>query len=1377
MIDDAARPEVDNGSVDADNPWPGLAAFREADRHFFRGRDASIDALTRLVLRSSVTVLHGVSGLGKTSLLQAGLFPRLRGEHLLPIYVRLVHDDDDRPLVEDLWDAVAAAAREAGVEAPPVPAGFTLWEYFHRKDIRFWDTRNRIVTPLIVLDQFEEVFTVGRASAERRARTEAFLADLSDLVAGRPAAHVRARLEHAPDEALLFSMTDRPCKVLFSLREDFLPDLTALRPQMPSVTDTMYRLQPMTPDEALRVVEAGGDLVEPDVAERIVRFVASARHDAGSEADTIVEPALLSVFCRELNNKRRAAGATHITADLLEGSSTAIIADFYERTVTAGGLAPAIRRFVEERLLTESGFRDSVAEEQALRTPGITQGAIDTLIGRRLLRRDDAGTRGRARLELTHDVLAGAVRVSRDQRRLHELELRALAERQAIEERARREAAERAAREQQQRDVETARALAEKERDAARLAQAVAVLERRLRRRQIAWLLALVAASTTLALFTWREARRASDAETLANRALSTADVARVGRGEPFALAYLARAVRTDPESVPARALLVSHLLHQVVPVADLAPGQPVRQVIVNRPGTHVLLLAQDGATRLWDVAAHDARDLSMPSAITTAVFSPDGTRVATASADGTVRVWHAGTVAPESDLAHDARVNSVAFSPTGAYVATGSDDQHLRIWNPSAGTHTSVRAALDPIIGVAFDSSGRYVLSLSSTGDASVWSTGEERDSPALGTRRGELAEVVDAAFSPDGHRLVAIHGDGSARVIDTASGRTTAAVLRDVSPFSSAVFDPTGSRVVTSAAVPDPDGGDAGMVVRVWDAVSGAPLHAGLSHDLWVNTVAFTTDGTQLVTASNDQTAQVWDMATGMPVGPRLRHARPVLSASFSPDGQRVITAAEDGTAQLWNARSGWAVGRPLRHEAPIRTAVFSRDGRRVLTASTDGGVTVWDAHTGAPSPVVIRHAEGLHIERAAFSADGRLLATAARLDQTLPNDERERRRLDEGLVQLWDVPTGDLVGRRMEHAAAVTDLDYRPAGAPRLLTASADHTARLWEADGTPSGTALTHDGPVFAAAFSPDGRQAATASADGTARLWRVDTSQPEGPPLVHDTAVMSVAFTRDAGRVATGTVDGAVHLWDVRARRDTSWPAHDGPVTSVTFSADDHYLLSSSDGDSRIWRVADRQPVGGPVPHSGARQPPAFSPDGTSLVSASAADVAGVWDVTRPIPVLRWGPGTDEAVVAAAFSGDGRVVTASDDGTARVWHARVRQEVSLPLRHGASLQRVLFSPDNTRLASVAADGAARLWDVPAGTADDRAMLALLAETLGGHVVDADGSVARVADRHRRLDDLERDHHDAEGTAWCTRLTRWLLAEPTTRAASPWTSATP
>jgi len=362
----SSPPRPGAATVNADNPWPGLLAFREADQQFFAGRRTETDDLYRLVMRERLTVFFGLSGLGKSSLLQAGLFPLLRPANIFPVYIRLDFSAAGLDLIAQVKSAIARQAEFTGVEAPAIDPHETLWEYFHRRDSDFWSSRNRPVMPLLVFDQFEEVFTLGRLDAQRAQATATLFEQLADLAEGRTPAALKASLEQHPENTRNFSFSRHNCKLLLSIREDFLPELEGLRERIPSVALNRQRLQRMNGSAALSVVAQAGHLVDPQVGEEIVCFVAAGR--SGAPLDSLeVEPALLSVVCRELNNKRQKLNEPKITESLLEGTHDQILTDFYENTV--GDMPVEVRRFIEDRLLTVSGFRDSVAVENALSLP------------------------------------------------------------------------------------------------------------------------------------------------------------------------------------------------------------------------------------------------------------------------------------------------------------------------------------------------------------------------------------------------------------------------------------------------------------------------------------------------------------------------------------------------------------------------------------------------------------------------------------------------------------------------------------------------------------------------------------------------------------------------------------------------------------------------------------------------------------------------------------------------------------------------------------------------------------------------------------------------------------------------------------------------
>ena len=409
-----------------DNPWPGLRSFDEGSKAFFFGRHAETDALLRLVRRETLTLFYGRSGLGKTSLLQAGLFPRLRESNFLPIAIRLDYGPKAPPPVSQVKRAVSDALCAAEIDACPPVEAESLWEYFHRSEIDFWDSQNRLITLVLVFDQFEERFTLGRQLADRDAEAEIFLTELSQLIENRPPPLLKAKFEVQADAVGNYDFEKHSCKVILGLREDFLAELENLRDRFPSVLENALRLQGMSEAQALEVVlRPGSLLVSAPVATEIVRFVAGA--DQRSQTCLSVEPVLLSVVLSELNERRWKNQQATITSDLLSGSREEILDGFYENALA--DLPAQTRVLVEDGLLTCSGRRDTLAWEDALLEFGVAEKDVLTLIDRHLLRREDRSDG--ARIELVHDRLAEIVRKRRDSRREQESNARELADLQA----------------------------------------------------------------------------------------------------------------------------------------------------------------------------------------------------------------------------------------------------------------------------------------------------------------------------------------------------------------------------------------------------------------------------------------------------------------------------------------------------------------------------------------------------------------------------------------------------------------------------------------------------------------------------------------------------------------------------------------------------------------------------------------------------------------------------------------------------------------------------------------------------------------------------------------------------------------------------------
>jgi hypothetical protein len=427
-------------SVDAQHPWLGLASFTEETRAYFYGREDEVAELVRRVQRKTLTLLFGQSGLGKTSMLRAGIVPWLRPMDYCPVYVRIDYSRESPSPAEQIKAAIFRATQESGqwTQTGVAVAGESLWEFLHHRDDILRDASGRTLIPLLIFDQFEEIFTLAQSDDFGRQRAEEFIEDLADLVENRAPKALEARIEQDESASERFDFTRSDYRILIALREDYLAHLEAFKAVMPSITQNRMRLARMTGEQALSaVVKPGGKLVSREVAESIVRFVAGGSELRNAE----VEPSLLSLICRELNNTRIAKGRAEISADLLAGSHNTILAEFYERALA--DQPQAVRHFIEDELLTESGFRESIAEEsvrKAFAAAGARPDALAALVDRRLLRIEER--LDMRRVELTHDVLCGVVAASRGLR--HEREARDEAERKLAAQRERERATRKA---------------------------------------------------------------------------------------------------------------------------------------------------------------------------------------------------------------------------------------------------------------------------------------------------------------------------------------------------------------------------------------------------------------------------------------------------------------------------------------------------------------------------------------------------------------------------------------------------------------------------------------------------------------------------------------------------------------------------------------------------------------------------------------------------------------------------------------------------------------------------------------------------------------------------------------------------------------------
>jgi WD40 repeat protein len=1245
---------VDPPLYDGRCPFRGLDPFRAEDRAFFFGREALVEALRARLVDEPLLAVLGRSGSGKSSLALAGLAPAL--EEMGWTTLTFTPGADPPAMLE---------GRLAGREGERIA---------------------------LVVDQFEEIFTLCRADERRRA----FL-----------------------DRLLLHAETGR---VVLTLRTDFLGECTRYPAFWAMLQQHQQVIEPLTPAELRAVVErqaaAVGLRFEADLVQTILDDVAG---EPG--AMPLMQHALLELWNRRrgrwlLTAEYRALGGVQqAIAHTAEAIYAGLTADEQERTRDVfvrltrldedesadAGAAPErrdTRRRVALAELVPAGADEATTRSLVARLA--TGGLLVT--GRNLVTDQDEVTLAHDALLRYWPRLVGWLDEDREGLRARE-QLRDAAQEWAAGGRDESLLVHRGRR------LRSADALAQHPRttlnalERAYVDACVALREREQQSmRRWAIVLSAVALAAVVfavaAIFSWlvaEEQRRVAS-----SRGLAASAVAELAADPERAVVLARMAVEesaTDEADQALRRALSAPLLTRLGPADQ---RQVATAVLGPDQQRLVLLSAIDGPPRAgddepsvaWRLRLVDRqtgarlRDEALVGNAPVVAASPDGRHVVTAEGDGAVRLWGAGSLDQLSSVRQDGRILDVVARADGRWtlVVAGASDGVLSVRDSVSG----LRPMPTDCAGRPIEKATRAVLShdaglLLAIGQRTAWIW--ETDTGAC---RGQFAgalsgpdgrddgRVMGAAFSHDG-RWVALVGGvsaggptrrGDAVIRDTANPAAPIALRGHEGPVTSVAFSPDDKWVVTTGWDP---------TARVWELATGRLAATLNGHTSRVTGAVFSPPdrpGAPLVlTYSEDGTARLWEVATGRPRGVLSGHAAPLTGAAFEPDGRRALTTSEDGTARLWLVDSLPVVG-AVRHDGGARSAAFSPDGGWVATAGRDAVARIREVVTG--------------VEVAALRAP--------------PG------------------PPGGVEGCRLEGNQAPNDqltgaLFIPPAAGqrPRLATFG-DHScvARIWEAETGRAPAELIHQGRTTDLAVDPTGRRVATTSIDGFVRIWRAADGRLErelpkqlpGPAgckyKPEDAYLRSAVFSPDGARLATTQTDCVATVWDVATGAVIGrLEGHGGRVRTAAFSPDGRLIATvGEDATPRVWTVgADAVTLTRTLEdvHKNSVESVAFSADGRWMVTSASRpeNRAVLWDTAE------WRPrelkGHADRVETAAFSGDSRwALTASEDGSARVWDTRSGLTVLELAGASDRLWGATFSRDGDYIATASEDGLAHVY---------------------------------------------------------------------------------
>ena len=1224
-------------------PYPGLRPFKKDEWAIYFGREPMIDAVLDRLAEQQLVVVHGSSGCGKSSLIRAGVLPRLEQEHIL--HGVPWRTAEMRPGGSPLWHMAETIARLIyGLsDDKPLPVGDV--RRIHRI-LNLGKTGLQQIqeqfglgiggNACLLLDQFEELFRYARAIGREEAET---LIDVLKAFHDKPPKGIHA---------------------IVTMRSDHLGDCAQFTGFAELVNETQYLLPRMDKMALMRAIREPARLFGGEVsADLALRMIDESQNEP--DALPLIQHCLMRLW-QEFQPKTKLDGLTDRPQAPFDQGSSKPTPNPFITTEGYIGLQSTLSQHADEvldqlvqeypdaekvteylfRAITEidpegRGIRSPMPLSQLVAITGEKPVILDRVIDG--FAQNDCGFVTRSNddeplIDISHEALIRCwsrldnpaidkttkrpegwlQREEEDGRLWHSLLVQAesgeeisagvLHERQAW--------------------LNSLPGKAWTERHGAGwyLVQALMARSQRAhleakqredaaKRRERLLMIGLASGAivslllAVLAGLSWFSSERAAEAESAAAaraERLAIAEAEAALRAEAAAIRAVAEANRARQAERQAqigdsvlRADQAQQQLQNGFPVTAMQlalAGLPINPGPDDRPWVaktaNVLADALRAQRERWVLKGHEGPVWSL-------ALSADGQRLFSSSYDNTIRLWDARTSKQLKVLeGHEAPVWSLAQSIDGKRIVSGSEDKTIRIWDTRTGEQLKVL--------------------------------------------RGHGWAVTSLALSTDGQRIISGSEDKTIRIWDTQTGEQLKVLKGHGWGVTSLALSTDGQRIIS---------GSEDKTIRIWDTQTGEQLKVLEGHEAPVWSLAISANRGRVVSGSYDSTIRVWDIRTGEQLKVLKGHEGPVWSLAISPDGDRIISGSEDRTIRLWDARTGEQRQILKGHEGAIWSLAISLDGNRIFSGSYDNTIRLWTAQTTEQVEVLTGHAEG--VTSLAVSSDGRHIVSGS-YDKT---------------IRIWDIQTGEQRQILRGHEGPVWSLAISPDG-QHIVSGSYDKTIRIWDIHtGEQRQILRGHEGPVWSLAISPEGRRIVSGSDDSTIRIWDIQTGEQLEVLRGHKGSVYALAISANGQRIISGSEDSTIRLWHARTNQQLKvLTGHEEGVTSLAVSNDGKHIVSGSyDNTIRLWDTRTDEQLQVIKDHGGGFTSLSISADGRHIVNGSDDSMVRLWDTntSEQLQVLKGHAGP---IWSLAISPDGQhVISGSSDKTIRItWVGRSKDDL-------------------------------------------------------------------------------------------------------------------
>ncbi|MEQ9672044.1 WD40 domain-containing protein [Coleofasciculus sp. G2-EDA-02] len=1085
------------------------------------GRQQDVQRLIERLSRADcqLTVIHGPSGVGKSSIVSAGLVPALKhralGDRLVLPVVLQVYTDWIKELNKNLRTALSGlTSRQSDQFAATQTIGDDSSDelILNQLQAQLHDNADRNILTVLIFDQFEEFF-LGHAS---------------------------------PQQTRLFYQFFQTCldlsfvKIIVSIREDFLHYLLEFEKLDLEVIENnildrknRYPLGNFSPPDARAVIQSLTErahfYLESTLIDELVRDLA---RELGE-----VRPIELQVVGAQL----QAENITTLAQYRQRGPVEKLAERFLEKALKDCGVENEQAAWLVLQLLTdENNNRPLKTRAELVIESDLDIQKLDLIL--EILEKSGLvfllPEIPSHRYQLVHDYLVEFIRQNEQntlRKELEELRQKDKDSQNKIQQLIR----EKTLRSKLSAATKKHAAAVEKQHQAEeKLNQ---VLRRRLQEARIVGVTLATLAVIAVGLV-WRAVFSETNAQLIALNASAEALVASNRKFDALlkslsAAKELKQALGVTKET---KMRVISTLQQVVYGVRErnrlTEHSNWVSSVSFSPDGELIASASKDKTIKLWSQQGKLLQDLlGHKEGVYAVRFSPQGQILASASEDNTIKLWSREGTLLRTLTGHRDRVHSISFSPDGQRIVSASEDNTIKLWHIDGTLLRTLSGHNHWVLDVNFSANGQLIASASRDKTIKLW----QSDGTLLKTLTAHNQPVLDISFSPDGEYLLSASADKTIKL-----WRTDGTLLNTLSGHQEAV--------ITVAYSPDGQiiaSGSEDNTIKLWHP-DGRLIDTLQGHGKAILGLGFSPSGKILASASADNTIKLWQVEGGM-LQPIPGHSQPISSISFSPNGERIATASWDNTVKLWT-RQGKLLKTIAAHQKPVNSVSFSDNGKTLATGSDDTTIKLWN-QDGTWQKTLSGHQDG--VTSVNFSPDGQRLASSS-TDQT---------------VKLWQID-GRLDKTLIGHQGTVWGVTFSPDGS-LIASASEDKTVKLWSRNGRLIKTLRGHRDAVNWVTFSPDGELIASASSDRTVNLWN-----REGELLRslkgHNGLVNWVTFSPDGEFIASASDDKTVNLWSRHTGHlINSFVGHKDAVFGVSFSPDGKILASASQDTTVIlWNL-------------------------------------------------------------------------------------------------------------------------------------------------------------------------------------------------------------